>query len=138
MDEVNSIPEDNESKVGKKLSDQTTRKVVILVLVMLFSQPAFAVSSYIEEPDSYSYGLKLCKALGPLSLAGKKVFTDIKTNQVELSTPLIKVAITTPEMTPDQREEYYWENGIPVNDPENLRDQEKEVVYIYNKVDETR
>jgi hypothetical protein len=30
------VPE--ESKVGKKLSDLTTRRVIILVLVMLFSQ----------------------------------------------------------------------------------------------------
>ena len=51
--------EDNESKVGKKLSEQTTRKVVILVLVMLFSSPVFTPSYYVTEPDSFDYGLDL-------------------------------------------------------------------------------
>lgn len=99
LDEMNTIPEDNESKVGKKLSDQTTRKVVILVLVMLFSQPAFAVSTYITEPDSYRFGLQLCEALGPLTPAGTQVFMDIKENQVKLSTPLIKLGVRTLAMT---------------------------------------
>ena len=48
-----------ESKVGKKLSDLTTRRVIILVLAMLFSVPLFSVESYINIPDSYSFGLTL-------------------------------------------------------------------------------
>lgn len=35
-----------ESKVGKKLSEITTRRVIVLVLIMLFSQPIFSVSTY--------------------------------------------------------------------------------------------
>lgn len=42
-----------ESKVGKMLSEYTTRKVIILVLAMLFSTPAMAVDTYLDEPDSY-------------------------------------------------------------------------------------
>lgn len=52
-----AIPQ--ESKVGKKLSDLTTRRVIILVLAMLFSVPLFSVESYITIPDSYSFGLTL-------------------------------------------------------------------------------
>ena len=48
-----------ESKVGKMLSEYTTRKVIILVLAMLFSTPAMAVDSYLTEPSSYEYGLSL-------------------------------------------------------------------------------
>ena len=40
------IPE--ESKVGKKLSDLTTRRVIILVLAMMFSEPIFNTTTYIE------------------------------------------------------------------------------------------
>lgn len=43
----------NESKVGKKLSEYTTRRVIVLVLAMLFSVPVFTVSTYLEEPNSY-------------------------------------------------------------------------------------
>ena len=48
-----------ESKVGKKLSEITTRRVIVLVLAMLFSQPIFSVSTYMTEPNSYDYGLNL-------------------------------------------------------------------------------
>jgi Na+/pantothenate symporter len=56
-----AMNDDNESKVGKKLSDFTTRKVVILVLVMLFTSPIFSVSTYLEEPNTYNYGLEMMK-----------------------------------------------------------------------------
>jgi len=48
-----------ESNVGKKLSDYTTRKVIIIVLFMLFTNPIFMVSSYQVEPESLSYPIQL-------------------------------------------------------------------------------
>jgi len=42
-----------ESVVGKKLLDITTRRVIILVLAMLFSVPVFTVSTYLDDPNSY-------------------------------------------------------------------------------------
>jgi hypothetical protein len=51
------LPE--ESKVGKKLSDLTTRRVIILVLAMIFSVPLFSTSTYMEEPTSFQYGLNM-------------------------------------------------------------------------------
>ena len=66
--------EDSESKVGKKLSEFTTRKVVILVLVMLFTSPIFSVSTYLEEPNSYNYGLDMIHIIGPRTTAGKAMF----------------------------------------------------------------
>lgn len=56
IDENTSMPEINddedievpqESKVGKKLSDLTTKRTIILVLAMLFSVPLFSDSTYI-------------------------------------------------------------------------------------------
>mmetsp|Transcript_82466 Transcript_82466/g.143112 ORF Transcript_82466/g.143112 Transcript_82466/m.143112 type:complete len:1083 (+) Transcript_82466:127-3375(+) len=38
-----------ETRVGKKLSDMTTRRVIILVLVMLFGMPQFLTSSHGHE-----------------------------------------------------------------------------------------
>jgi len=52
-----------ESKVGKKLSDLTTRRVIILVLAMLFSVPLLSVGTYMAIPDSYSFGLTLLSTL---------------------------------------------------------------------------
>jgi len=60
---ADAMKEQRESKVGKKLSDFTTRKVIILVLAMLFSQPLTSVGTYVEDPSSYEYGLSLIKSL---------------------------------------------------------------------------
>jgi len=35
-----------ESKVGKKLSDLTTKRVIVLVLTMMFSVPLFMLTTY--------------------------------------------------------------------------------------------
>lgn len=48
-----------ESKVGKKLSDLTTKRVIMLVLAMMFSVPLFTSSSYTDDNNSYTYGLEL-------------------------------------------------------------------------------
>jgi hypothetical protein len=45
------VPE--ESKVGKKLSELTTKRVIILVLGMMFGLPLFTVDLYEEENTSY-------------------------------------------------------------------------------------
>lgn len=65
-----------ESRVGKKLSEKTTRQVILVVLAMLFSVPLFTPTTYIEEPNSYDYGLSLIYQLGPETEAGRKVFDD--------------------------------------------------------------
>ena len=80
-----------ESKVGKLLSEYTTRKVILLVLAMLFSTPAMAVDSYLEEPDSYAYGLSLIKEFGPSKPSGQQAFIDTVMMQQSLSTPLVQL-----------------------------------------------
>jgi len=51
------LPE--ESMVGKKLSDLTTRKVILIVLAMLFSVPILSVNTYIDIYSGYTFGLQL-------------------------------------------------------------------------------
>lgn len=48
-----------ESKVGQKLSDLTTRKVIVIVLVMMFSVPLFSLDTYQDDPNCYDYGLQM-------------------------------------------------------------------------------
>jgi hypothetical protein len=59
-----------ESRVGKQLSEKTTRQVILVVLAMLFSVPLFNPTTYIDEPNSYDFGLSLIYELGPESAAG--------------------------------------------------------------------
>ena len=51
-----------ESHVGRKLSDLTTRRVIVIVLIMMFSVPILSLDTYIEEPNSFEYGLNLIRA----------------------------------------------------------------------------
>jgi asparagine N-glycosylation enzyme membrane subunit Stt3 len=46
--------ETRESKVSKLLSDYTTKKVIIVVLVLLFLIPLFSVDYYLNPPTSMS------------------------------------------------------------------------------------
>lgn len=48
-----------ESKVGQKLSDLTTRRVLILIILMLLLVPLFSISTYKEENVYFEYGLNL-------------------------------------------------------------------------------
>lgn len=52
-----------ESYVGKKLNDSTSKKVIILVLILIFSFPIFSPSTYIAEPDSFKTGLDILMIL---------------------------------------------------------------------------
>jgi hypothetical protein len=48
-----------ESHVGRQLSDLTTRRVIVIVLIMMFSVPILSLDTYIEDPSSFKYGLQL-------------------------------------------------------------------------------
>lgn len=61
QEEENEFEVPQESKVGKKLSDLTTKRTIILVLAMLFSVPVFSKSTYVRDPDPYTIGLDLMK-----------------------------------------------------------------------------
>lgn len=57
--EMISEQRNRESNVGKQLTDYTTRKVIIIVLFMLFTNPLFMVHTYITEPESLTYSIEL-------------------------------------------------------------------------------
>lgn len=83
-----------ESKVGKKLSDITTRKVIILVLAMLFSSVVFKSNTYMDDPDSFEYGLSLVKTLGASTPGGKEAYDSMILIQSLLpETPLVYLSV---------------------------------------------
>ena len=85
------IPE--ESKVGKKLSDLTTRRVIILVLAMLFSVPVFTVSTFISDYNGYEIGLQLIAEFTPRSEGFNDAFEALLLEGTALSnSPLILVS----------------------------------------------
>ena len=46
-----------ETKVGAMLSDLTSRRIIILVMSIIFSIPIFAIETYHDDVVSYDIGL---------------------------------------------------------------------------------
>lgn len=65
MGQVDLVVSDDkkESYVGKKLNDFTTKKIIILVLFLIFSFPLFSLKTYIDEPEGFYSGLELLSKL---------------------------------------------------------------------------
>lgn len=84
----------HESKVGTKLTARISKKVIILLMIMLLCQPLQDQMTYISEPDSFQHGLKLIYQLGGGSTeVGKKQFEYMIEIQQNLSTPLIALYV---------------------------------------------
>lgn len=47
-----------ESRVGKKLSDLTTKRVIFLVLTMLLILPLFEYETYANQYTSWDFGIE--------------------------------------------------------------------------------
>lgn len=92
-DDIEQEGSAKESMVGTKLSAHTTRKVIILVLIMLLAQPLQDIMTYMTMPDSYSHGLVLIYKLGGGSTTnGIKQFDYFVDLQSKLEeTPLIAI-----------------------------------------------
>jgi hypothetical protein len=97
-----------ESAVGKKLSDLTTRKVILIVLAMLLSAPFFIVTTFIPDPDGIGIGLEYVGLFEPgttgFNLALQSFITEMTGNRKDL------ILINAADVT--------WESSI---NPDDLR-----------------
>jgi hypothetical protein len=64
FEDIHFIAENNESVVGKTLSEKTTKKVIVIVFILLFSLPLLKRDSYIPNSNSLMFGLDLMFSLG--------------------------------------------------------------------------
>lgn len=64
FEDVHFIAENNESVVGKALSEKTTKKVIVIVFILLFSLPLLKRDSYVPNSSSLMFGLDLMYSLG--------------------------------------------------------------------------
>ena len=67
------------------------------MLSIIFTSPFFTVTNYVEEPNSYNYGLDTLLFVDIKSEVGKKVFNEIIKRQSQLETPLIELLIKLDE-----------------------------------------
>ena len=110
-----SVPQ--ESKLGKAMSDVTTKKVIIIVLLVMLTVPIFAFDTYLSETTSYKIGLDLI-TLYDSDYSGssfKKVYDNYVNFHKDLRVPLIYAVAR----------DYSYSNNVNID---NLRDSEKEIV----------
>ena len=85
---MDMLNDNKESNVGKMLIDQTTRKMVISVFIIILTFPLFITKTYIREPDSMAYGMELLfHSKNPEN--SKKIFDEMVDMQRDLNTPLL-------------------------------------------------
>ena len=111
-----------ESRVGKKLSELTTKRVVILVLILIFIVPLFQSSAFFDPDKGYTIGLKI---LATMSLNSSKVKLNSADYHQTFSDYIAQYKAGT-----DQPVAYVYEPVYGLNymstDPATLRDDEKE------------
>ena len=81
--------------MGKKLSDLTTKRVIILVLAMMFSVPIFSIYTYKDENNSFKFGLELMDqySADPRGQEFQISFDTYRDKHSELRTPLISLFV---------------------------------------------
>ncbi len=60
-EEMEDPTEMKESRVSKKLSDLTTKRVIIIVLLLLFIMPLFSADYFFDPPKSVELSTKILK-----------------------------------------------------------------------------
>lgn len=110
------VPE--ESKVGKRLSDLTTKRVVILVLGMMFGLPLFTLSLYYEENNSFTFGLEMIAKFRGSDTEYTLCWNRYISEHSDIDTPLILVEVDSVQQ---------WAQGVSEKD---LRDEEQYIVSV--------
>jgi hypothetical protein len=107
----------NESRVGQKLNDLAQYRLVVLLLMMLFSTPILTYETYMIETDSFDLSLKFLDRFNKQDEAFALIFQYFVEKQIsDKLTPLIKV-LAGPA---------FWASDV---EPLTLRGVEKEIVY---------
>ena len=78
-----------QSNVGKKLSDLTMKRVILVVLTMLFTFPFLTSSTYLEEEEAYKFGLDLIHDYSPYTEAFNSTFDNYVEETKGFRNPLV-------------------------------------------------
>lgn len=118
------LPEEKvheQSKVGKQLSELTTRRVIMLVLGVLFGVPFFLNTLYTDDNTSYEYGLQVMDKLVTNNTNFRRSWDSYIDEHKNLDTPLIYLEVLKMGL---------WETNTKVTD---LRDTERKYVVLSGK-----
>lgn len=115
-EEEAQVPE--QSKVGKKLSEMTTKRVISLVLVMMFLLPLFSTNLWLADNTSYQFGLEVIDAFVGQPEDFLRAWEFYIEEHKDLDLPLIYLEV---------EHILKWTSDT---DPDGLRDSELELITI--------
>ena len=123
----------SESRVGKKLTDLTIKRVLILVFIMIFVVPLFTSNYWYDPTLSYDIGLKMIRNYTITMNNTDYSFTDNDTILTSLCNSYININTNTTYplillITPLRSNPACQYNNSDINDM--LRDEEKDMVTI--------
>ena len=111
-------PDIKESKVSRKFSEQTTKRVVFLVLIVVMSEFVFQTNTYVNTLKSYSFALDALNSLEMISNLDSVYGFIKKYHQDDTDYRILEIARKV--------------NGnyqtMVYEDPDNYREQEYEVI----------
>ena len=110
-----------ESKVGRKLSELTSKRVIILVLGMMFCLPLFSNSLYVDDNTSYLFGLIVLDGFADTDSDFDLAWNNYISEHKDLFNPLIYVEVVNFRK---------WESV----DPDTLRYEEKLITVLNENV----
>ena len=110
---------ETESKVGKRLSELTTKRVVILVLGIMFVLPLFTLSLYYDQTTSFAYGLEVIYRFRESPDTFELCWNKYIAEHMDCETPLISLSNSKNRV---------WESDTS---PSSLRSTEK-ITYTYD------
>ena len=110
-----AIPE--ESKVGQKLSDLTAKRVIVLILGVMFCIPLFSTTMYVAENTSYEYALARLDQAAETPQEMQEVWDEFISKHSDQFNPLAYVEIIGLKS---------WE----ATNPDDLRSEEKRIVVV--------
>ena len=105
-----------ESNVGHRLSEITTKRVILLVLGMMFMIPLFSTTMYVDENDSYTYALTVLDKSSE-SPTFDLVWEHFLSHHKDLFTPVVYIQVLNRRT---------WEK----TDPNDLRSVEQQIVVL--------
>lgn len=122
-----------ESNVGRKLSDLTTKRVITLVLSIIISIPLLNQETYVEDTTSHEAGLRLIHLWAPSTIAeyNAKSWADYDMFNLTTVTYINEYKDTSPKLI--FLKIAIQSNNIDlynVKDPNNLRTSEK-LIFAY-------
>lgn len=125
-----------ESNVGRKLSDLTTKRVITLVLSIIISIPLLNQETYVEDTTSHEAGLRLIHLWAPTTFAdyNGKNYTDYDMFNLTTTTYINEYKDTSPKLV-YLKLAIGADNAILYNsmDPNDLRTSEKQI-FVYGVI----